>query len=378
MPKDLRDNSNLASNISKNDDKIRAYLTSFRDLLPKVAEKQESAHHDFVRSFANSGRKSILIEDGEFSFFSLLWLLRRAATQKHVKINDWLLGKGESKESEVRFCPSDNIDKCSSHEFAEECGFIIRLFKSDECVSTTRWQSLITWLRRLNRKQRETEEYKKCFELCQGTEKITNDNDLLKRLPVKTLDYNEEETSFVKDLWKFFASESLKGALNKINETSPDAPMTCADFVTRKLEPLVTSLRYYAEEYCEDNLLLSEPAKGQVESQGDLNDEFQDIVRDTVLLRCCQAVFLPLEYLFRACAPYETHLLIQALNWEESSISNLGTAPTSLGFATIVGRAENADPEDFERWRVPYRSLFSTLSANLTPACHTGIRGTNR
>lgn len=353
---DLRDNSGQASDISEN--KIRAYLTSFREILPIVSKKQESAHEDFICSFANSGEKSILIEDGELSFFSLLWLLRRA-THKRVNIDDWLLD--ESKKSEVRFCLSDNIDdRCSSYEFAEECGFIIRLSESDQCISTTRWQSLITWLRRLNRKLRKQEEYKKCSELCQETEKVTNDNYLLERVPVKALDYNEEETSFVKSLWRFLASEPLEKALNEINETSSDAPMTCANFVTEKLKPLVTSLK-------SDDVLLPESAEGQVESQGDLNNEFQDIVPDKVLLRCCRAVFLPVECLFRSCFPCELHLLIQALNWEESSVSNLGTVPASLGFATIVGRVETEEIlTNFESWRVPYRSLFSTLAADLT------------
>ena len=64
--------------------KVNECHASFQILLPTISEHYPFVHEDLVNAFANMRRSSnkffnaILIEDGDFSFFSLLWLLRYA------------------------------------------------------------------------------------------------------------------------------------------------------------------------------------------------------------------------------------------------------------------------------------------------------------
>ena len=333
---------------------------SFRDdLLPKVLDFHPRAYEDLVRSFAEIGDKSktsnaVLIEDGELSFFSILWLLRYAEGKGEAPEN-W--DKDPSKKLSVRFRPSKDKSRdnwwsqCDLYEFAEECGLIIRLPNTEKCILTQRWRSLITWLGRINSK------------LIELTGKREEQIQAVERVVKKLAD--DEGKSFVEeDLRKFFApkgkekdKEDLKELIGKLRVFSP-LPMQCTHFAKEQFGPLVKLL----------GPLL------KAESTG---------LDDKVLLRRCRASFIPLEHLFRAYWPCELHLLIQALNWEESfvkdaSMADVDMAPISLGFATIAGKVETdwnlkgeseSSPEstsEFDHWLVPYRTLFSTLSNNLT------------
>ncbi|MCY3740529.1 MAG: hypothetical protein OXH00_05870 [Candidatus Poribacteria bacterium] len=310
---------------------------SFQALLPKVRDFHPLVHKDLVDSFAKMRKEgntsnAVLIEDGELSFFSMLWLLRYAASEVgqltvlESNPDTTLTTSFRPRRDKSRDDWWTTQDMCA---FVEECGFIIRL-SNKECILTCRWRSLITWLRRLNRELNKSEDV---------------------QLPiVKNLDYSEAEKLFTKNLSEFLTSPALKNTLDKVDVFS-HVPMICKDFVEKEFGPLMKSL---------GSLL-------DVESAG---------LDDTILFRCCRAGFIPLEHLFRAYWPCEFHLLIQALNWEESKNSDL--APISLGFATIAGRVETdqnskGDLEnlqkgttDFDHWLVPYRTLFSALSANLT------------
>ena len=345
---------------------FRHCYTSFQGLLPKVTELYPPVHEDYIRSFANmrtsdNSLPNMLIEDGEISFFSLLWLLRHAA-EKGEKPKAWKLDPDEKLT--VRFRPSDDKSPddwwlaCDMYELAEECGLIIPL--SDlKCIPTRRWHSLIAWLRRLNHNLRNKfEDDKQHLQRARRDKKLCHDSPLLQRLPVKKLDYDREaELSFVEKLQKFLTSKDL---LEMLDDLEVHVPMTCEAFAVEKLGHLFESL----------GSLLEEESATEEESVPEVNASAG--FKDTVLLRCCRG-FIPLEHLFRAYQPCELHLLIQALNWEESSLKDWGQAPISLGFATIAGRVETSDSEssqdamtDFERWLVPYRSLFSALSADIT------------
>ena len=100
-----------------------------------------------------------------------------------------------------------------------------------------------------------------------------------------------------------------------------------------------------------------------------------------MLLRCCRG-FVPLECLFRAYQPFELHILLQALNWEESSITNGEPAPIAISGTTIAGRVEvsqdkmdDSEVSYFEHWLGPYRAFFSVLSADITlPTVQSGSK----
>lgn len=336
---------------------------AFGKLLPKVND-YSSVHSDLVQSFANTRERNesvnaMLIEDGELSFFCLLWLLRYAAG-KGEQPKNW--ESDPNKELTVRFRPSDDESddnwwsSWDMYKFAEECGLIIPISES-ECIPTRRWKSLITWLRRLNADLTATDKIdKKHLQECEEREEpLKYDDPLIRRLPVKELDYNEpEEIAFINSLQKFFVSDLKKDMLDELNELS-GVSMYGIKFAKKHLGGLVESL---------DSLLEVKSSVG---------------LEDTGLLRCCRVPFIPLECLFRAYQPCKLHLLIQALNWEESPLGDWNHAPISLGFASIVGRVETSDnsysvskwsqsPTNFDYWLAPYRSLFSGLSANFSLA----------
>ena len=344
---------------------FRQCYISFHTLLPRVRELYPPVHENYVRAFANmraSGdfSSNVLVEDGEISFFSLLWLLRYAVS-KGKQPKDWKSDPDEKLT--IRFRPSNDKSpddwwsSCNMYELAEECGLIISLSES-ECIPTRRWHSLITWLGRLNLNLRDKfEDDKQHLQSIKLHKKLDHDNPLLQRLPVKRLDYDKEaELSFVDKLREFLASDELPDMLDDL---SVHVSMTCEVFVVEKLGRLFESLGSLLEV---ESVATEEAATEAKSSAG---------LEDTVLLRCCWG-FIPLEHLFRTYQPYELHLLIQTLNWEESSLKGWGLAPISLAFANIAGQVKTPNSEksqdasvDFDRWLVPYRSLFSALGADI-------------
>lgn len=342
IPKKRRDDYNfLAKDPYFHEDEVKNCRKSFEKLLPKVPDYHPDVYEDLVQSFSETWKSgestnTILIEDGELSFFSLLWLLRSVVSKQEQAI---VWTRPEEKLS-VRFRPSESDSpnewwsQCNMYDFAEELGLIIRL-TDENCVLTRRWRSLVAWLRRLNYSMNRLPEDDLTEEPAQ-------------KLPVKMLDYTDEEKSFLRTLREFFGSEELREKLDlELNVFIP-----CKTFAG-KFKVLIELLKPLIEGT----------------SSGGLKDK--------VLLRCCRAGFIPLEHLFRAYQPYELHLLIQALNWEESTVTGGTQAPISLGFATIAGQVELSPDTtinsgssediatDFRHWLGPYRSFFSALSANI-------------
>ena len=348
-------------------DEVRKCRKSFRTLLPQIPIDYPFVHKDLVSSFEkrDTGQASniILVEDGEFSFFSLLWFLRHATAKGEEPTKHWgsdphfdstqddeaLVTDKALPESDRDFNPEEKLtvrfrpDKNNSSEgwserdhdmyqFAEECGWIILLPES-KCVPTVRWQSLITWLRLHNNNLsslKNMSTYKPAL------------TKLIEHLPVKKLNYSRvDEKDFIKKLWEFFSSEDLSKILNNLKV--PGTSMDRVDFAKNELGRLVKGL---------GSLLAVESSAG---------------LKDRVLLRCSRG-FIPLEHLFRAYQPCELHVLLQALNWEKRSDAEKNPTPISIGGATIAGRVESpqSDTTTFSNWVVPYRSLFSTLSAGIT------------
>ena len=338
----------------------RSFTTA---LLPKAFGFYSSIHEDIVRSFANRGTKelgksesSMLIEDGELSFFSMLWLLRYAVGVDEQQLKSWEFVPEDKRkfpfnpevERTVCFRFGDNVPESqwsqfNMYEFAKECGFIIPLSEDGMCILTRRWQSLIAWLRWLNHNLGNSPEDDKKY---LQNEELVHDNPLVRQLPVKSLDYGKEESAFVRNLWMFFRSERLTLTLNE------------ADRLFHKVSLGFSIPR---EEFAKGFGRLVESFSNYALLEGGSSIGLED----RVLLGCSRG-FVPVEHLFRAYQPYELHLLIQALNWEDSSLENWERTPVSLGFATIAGRVETDQDSraDFDRWLVPYRSLFSDLSAN--------------
>ena len=390
-------------------EKVTQCYISFNILLTEISNSYRFVHEDLVNAFGNlrasdgsSNERSntintMLIEDGELSFFSLLWLLRyaRYTVEKNGRnwkseLKDWQ-SLDTDKKFKIRFRPGFHTDEgklarlsassdwipsevdwseCNFIEFAEECGLIILITVPERkrIIPTRRWRSLIKWLRRFNDDL--SCESQMDIKVLNSEQSLYFDNSLLRQLPVKRLDHDTEKSCFVRKLWRFLASKELKDMLNKLDVIS-DASMSRKDFA-EKFGGLIQTL---------DPLL-------EVKSSAGLED--------TVLLGCSRG-FVPLEHLFRAYNPCELHLLFQALNWEESHLGKQTQSPISIGAATIAGRVESdptdesnrsqdaktgqveerpvskgnsksleATVSDFDRWMDPYRSLFSVLSADFS------------
>ena len=338
--------------------KVHKCHRSFYALLSQVPERYTFVHEDLVDFFTNmriSGdfSNAILVEDGELSFFTLLWLLRYAV-KKGGQPGNWksnpieelmLCFRLNESDSGTNWEPSeDDWLPCNMYDFAEECGLIIRLSESD-CIPTRRWQSLIVWLRRLNANLIDKcEDDRTALQIAKQDKVLYHNNPLLQRLRLKKLDYDKEtEISFVENLWEFLLSEPLKNLLDKL-DVVPGTSMSCKEFANKGLGPLLESFA---------PLLKVESSAG---------------LEDAVLLHCCRG-FIPLEHLFRAYQPYELHLLFLVLSWENSSRRDGKLTPISLGGTTIIGRAETYqdstdDLANFLNWVAPYRSLFSGLASN--------------
>ena len=344
---------------------------SFYTLLPKIPNDYAFVHEDLVGSFVNmqpnasnaseqqtsdnsssadSSSNAILIEDGELSFFSLLWFLRYSVAQgKPPKA--WGLGPDKlepDKELPVRFRPNDNkspddwwdtVKYYNMYEFAEESGWVIRLSES-ECIPTRRWRSLLAWLRRLNT---DLKGFSPNEEPCKT---LSHNNPVIQSLPVKRLKYEkEDQVSFIKKLRNYLASDELDNYLKNSDVFLPGFSIDCEDFA-KALGCLIETL-------------VSLMAMEKSASRG-LED---------VLLRCCRG-FIPLEHLFRAYQPCQLHILLLALNWERSS-ENQQLTPTAISGTTIAGRVETernpmVGSENYLKWVTPYWSLFSSLSSQFT------------
>ena len=363
------------------DKKIEECSESFKRLLAQVDKDDfhkdliHPFHKDLIASFTNRQKilqqssSSMLIEDGELSFFSLLWLLRN---EKGEKLENWKFTPDTPEKKEdgefnpekklelsFRYGDDESWSKCNMDEFAEECGFIIRLTNSKGCIPTRRWKALITWLRRLNHSMKEGNQ----LPVDQKGFKV---KELHKELPVKALDYKGEEALFVGKLWQFLESPPLRDLLNKLGGSDES-------LFDKELKELLDKFDKSPFDTVMSNKDFAKVLGSLVEllSKADLLSNSDAGLKDKVLFRCCRA-FIPLESLFRAYQPYQLHLLMQALNWEKLFGDNLDESPIALGFASIVGRVEietkNSEDTmtDFDNWVAPYRSLFSNLSADLT------------
>ena len=287
---------------------------SFDRFLREISDCYSFVHKDLVKSFTNARSINkpssmysniMLIEDGEMSFFSLLWLLRYARHKDNknweTKLNKWIHGE-ENEKLTIRFRVKEEessskpfIDiwsECNMYEFSEEFGLIICLPES-QCVPTRRFRSLITWLRCLNDNLKKT--YKRDEECLQSKKILDHSNTLLQRLHIKILDYDEDRTSFIKKLWGFLASNELTETLNQCDKYMSDASL-CYECFTQKFGCLVKSL--------DESLLL------QSNSSVGLDD--------LELLRCSRG-FVPLEHLIRVYKPCEASLIISGTELGKSA-----------------------------------------------------------
>lgn len=357
-------------------ERLQRYRLGFTRLLNKALKYNPSSYDDVIEAFADredgeATSKALLVEDGELTFFTFLWLLRHAVSFDEDPPEVWC--KDPSAQLYVRFRPTDEEtfnawwQKKDLAYFAQLCGLLVPSH-SGHYVLTRRWRSLIRWLLR----QRKTL-------MGDGSLEQTHDKVVIHHaLPVKKIAVTETpgtpEHDFALALQSFFTSPGLCEYLTNVRVFPDEIPIE--EFAEKHIGPLIK---------------LAGPilrtAHDQSFASADADEPWPH--RDTVLIRMSRAGFLPLEYLFRTFQPYEMHLLMLALSFTRTELVGQKPAPVSLAFTTIAGAlppgvsrgmsydtggaaytqqdtADMSQRTKARRWLAPYWTLFTALAAELS------------
>lgn len=359
---------------------LKAYRLGFGKLLSKAEKYNPRSYDDVIESFsyeenrastARSFAKALLVEDGELTFFVVLWLLRHAV---HLGENPEVWQDNPSRHLSVDFCPTLEAETYNAWwhtkdlaSFAQLCGLTVPSHRHGYLILTRRWRSLVRWLGRQARILRDAKETS-----------ASDDGSLLEALPVKRIrdlrKQDSPEHKFAVALQDFFTSEELCKYVTGLRVFPDEIPIK--EFATKHIGVLIT-IAY--------QLLIVSP---DATPGSDEQDEPWPY-RDRVLIRMSRAGFLPLEHLFRVYQPYELHLLVLALSFTKTELVDQRPAPVSLAFATIAGAllpgvargmtehhgsgipaqqmTGNDSPQSrARRWLAPYWTLFTALSSELS------------
>ncbi|MEA2569218.1 MAG: hypothetical protein QOI24_1219 [Acidobacteriota bacterium] len=332
-------------------------MLSVRDLIPSesvgVADEDDDATNErSTNVHSKQGLPLWIIDDGEISFFTLLWILRaarRLSSTDEVAVDSRIPRPTFEAGSPIAFAWRSG--EWTFDEFLVASG--LRSKSADDSrtfIFTRRWRSLVNWLRRRVNVSPEA-------------------------LPVKRLS-DDEARALRKALLTFFASKELAAFVRSphalADELSSEEARNVVELLMKALSGLLN-----------------------VSAPRDAND------LDMVLVRSCRLGFLPVEFFFRSYQPHEMHLLILGLDHQNDPDRPNHLRPVSLAFATVVGglpsigeiglvpakkttpirstasRRDSLDSKerafpgspptgDGEEWLAPYWTLFTSISSMLS------------
>lgn len=375
---------------------LTAFLRNLREIVPQT---YPDAHQDFLLSLSSAYdanrtggiRDALVLEDGELTFFLLLWAIRNAAAgQGAGEVRRWFMppsspqravvsaeGRQEIASHQLRclFVPRQLLGGASVKrwdfdlwfeaggplDLLESLGLILRI-EDNRCLKTQRWRSFVSWLRFHSAPRPEWED--------------GGSGPSLRRLgerhwPVKAVvaGGGGGGVALARELAEILCSARMR----EVVAFAEDGiyPDTCNQqrFVETELYPLVEAL---------------EPLWRRLDST-------QVGMHDRALFKVCRAAFLPIESLVRGYHPYPSQLLILGFHRDESEAAP-GLLPASVAFVTIVGegateagsndeglppqrpdvaRGRNAgvsasESVDRTRWLLPYWTLFAGISSALS------------
>ncbi len=428
----LRENSikdkrgELSRNGKVDTQKIKDNFDRFRLLFEKAHHFNLWGFEDLLESFNSTIRKllyskdkmvvffGMTIPDGELTFFSLLWLLRRMrrcpGDGEYSNVPDkwtteqekWLKGNGtnncshrepSSEKGKACNCPHIRFEPCKEKEktswwkaitlpeFALLNGLLMCVDEGEEdeskrkYVLTERWFSMIGWLSMWHKHVSEP-----------GS-----------RLPLKKLKIRENNNvnhSYnirIKDaVRKFLGSKALGEFLDKRNKSGDVKEIDLVTFGTEHFSefvkcilPLLEKDVNSREEYIKDPDLKKTEIK---------QDEWPS--KDYALFRLSRTQLLPAEFLLRSYQPFPLHLAMFALNLAERDPNNIQDlkkqskqcskkqsdvflVPSSICFASIVGKIPEAiersafekiekieEKDDAFKWLAFYHNLFLPMSVH--------------
>lgn len=286
----------------------------FKLLLKNIDTVYADAYEDITGHFSERGQtEALLVEDGEFSFFSLLWLLRAAVRhQGGQAIKDFVGGSRERLALRFSFQEASREPEWSDvtiDQLLTELGWAGPLGPSGEWCLSARGLELVAWL------HAETERY------------VTAEPTARRQhISIKALDPQKQEHEAA----RAFAS-SYEALLERLHGRPPRDPgewckaSTASSLARTLLLPLL--------ELLDESRLLA--------VSNSLDDPW-----DTALLRACRTVCLPPEYALRRYAPFPMNLYVIPLNRQHGTQHYPKPAPTSLGFFTVVGRVRPSATSD--------------------------------
>jgi hypothetical protein len=333
----------------------------FENLLRRITELFPTAHTNVVYSFSKHFEdeqidfrsRAELVEDGELTFFCLLWLLRR---------QDLEIWQTDPNLERVAEFISDDTTAWKPIAFRKLIAALgIGAADGSRFITTARWHSLLRWIKATSDRLTTS----------------SQDESPAKHLPVKWLRYSPDEDAWLRELRSAFTNPVLCAFLRRDGIYRDEFPN--AEFY----DTIFTLLALFAPVLDEHGRTLADPE-----------------IITARLARVCRAACLPLEYLFRAYQPAPLSVLILALN-AQRELSTQGPTgsqdhpalrimPVALGFATIAGVMPSitsalddiALREEFLSWLQPYWSLLTSLSTDISlkpvqqAAVTTGARET--
>ena len=278
----------------------------FEKLLPLAFSNAPRAYEELTQCFTDrddAGHEShtklvpspLIVQDGELTFFSLLWVLRymRSRDITLQGLSDW----GEESRQRKRFLPaqlsissdSPRFTKTSVGAFLAHMGLFGKAAESGLSCATKRWASLVHWLARMH------------------DHAVRDDTGKADWLPVKKAGWDNCPIE-VGGLRSLFSSDVLAEYLR--NADSRELTTT-HEFVKNKFMPLV-------------KLIWDQTSVMQIRK------DF-DSINDYLINHLVRVAWLPIEYALRVGSPEPFTLLIFPLGGARTN-----KAPRSLGFITCL------------------------------------------
>jgi len=361
---------NNINNISKN-------FMDYIRVSPEDEETLNMRYGDFVRYVTEesslhggegsaSGTRLIVVEDGELTFFCLLWRLRTAiALYQPEIVSSWVVGNENVRlsgahDSEFHLWPDDDMGN-----------FLVRLgllcpTERNIWIPTDRLRSFNYWYLRYHRL---------CRKLVEGG-KFSNRAEFIHALseclPVRTLAKLKEDESKNAEhlLLKMFlilsSTTVAKNILNIISTeyfTSPkeyfEKIFGCLYGVTLRDE-FMKDFEFnkvvgeFFEEFDNKNFL--QWVLSRQEENPKPGVEVKDPGYDMALFQLSRTCYLPLEDLVRCYQPYQTHLLMMPYDfrypdeiekeiYRKLHIPENHAVPSAVAFATVIGSIGIRRPE---------------------------------
>lgn len=319
----------------------------FGRLLAEVGEETATAYQDLIGTFgrlrvSRDGRsvfQALLVEDGELTFFSVLWILSLMVSSSREDPMDWLLSSRpldlstRKTEEPLRF--GSVSDLLLDLGLAGWTVASVNREGKSVLAPTRRWWSFVKWLvetrDRVRVRAAEVLEADELQSLTARQESLGagDATDSLRKylvrlegvLPVKLYNYSTADERYLAKLAEFFLGPQLESYLRDEANQLAQRCSTVERFVRCHLIPLWESM---------EGLIYEERSQptGHEASTSD---------KSKLLLRLCRAPHLPLEYYLRSLQPYEMNLIIIPFNSVlEPDQGEL--TPGSLGFVTVAGQ----------------------------------------